>query len=244
MDDVKAHFTRATDRLKEHLRQELNTLLLRYLSDIISGAHNNVDLSKIAAVHDSSLAAMVSQIDEQYLPKTQRQELYNFITRLRSGDVTRPDTKVVAHFVGKLLDLHTAQQAQESRINSFVNTCNSYLENKQCVFDKQHFRLFIQPTPSSQDDALDLKNLSSGEKQIVSLFSEIILRENRKYYVFIDEPELSLSVDWQRRFLQDIVSSGYCAGLIAVTHSPFIFENALDQYAHDLAEFTSPRPVS
>jgi predicted ATPase len=53
----------------------------------------------------------------------------------------------------------------------------------------------------------------------------------------IDEPELSLSVPWQRQFLVDIVQGKFCSGLMAVTHSPFIYENELDDYTHGLGEF-------
>jgi predicted ATP-binding protein involved in virulence len=55
--------------------------------------------------------------------------------------------------------------------------------------------------------------------------------------VVIDEPELSISEPWQRRFLQDLKDTGKCSGLIAVTHSPFVFENSLAEYAHSISEF-------
>jgi hypothetical protein len=57
--------------------------------------------------------------------------------------------------------------------------------------------------------------------------------------VLIDEPELSLSVPWQKRFLVDIINGDFCAGLVAVTHSPFIYDNKLKPYAHSLGEFAS-----
>ena len=50
----------------------------------------------------------------------------------------------------------------------------------------------------------------------------------------IDEPELSLSIDWQRRLLPDIIRSGNCNMLLAVTHSPFIFENEFDMDAKEI----------
>jgi hypothetical protein len=79
--------------------------------------------------------------------------------------------------------------------------------------------------------------LSSGEKQIVSLFSHIYFSGDKNYFVIIDEPELSLSVPWQQRFLPDIIDTKRCTGLIAVTHSPFIWENTLEPYVRSLAEF-------
>jgi predicted ATPase len=88
-----------------------------------------------------------------------------------------------------------------------------------------------------EEKELKLSMLSSGEKQIVSLFSHIYLSGIQEFFVVIDEPELSLSVPWQKRFLMDIVSSGRCSGLIAVTHSPFIYDNELDGYAHSIEEF-------
>ena len=85
---------------------------------------------------------------------------------------------------------------------------------------------------------LEMSALSAGEKQIVSLFSHLYLSENQNHFVIIDEPELSLSVPWQRRFLPDILKK--CSGLFAVTHSPFIFDNVLGFHTHALDEFSSP----
>lgn len=85
-----------------------------------------------------------------------------------------------------------------------------------------------------------MEELSSGEKQIVSLFSHLTLDDDVSNYIVIDEPELSLSVDWQQRFLEDISQLSTCAFIGAVTHSPFIFENSLDPYTVDLLEHTTP----
>lgn len=57
--------------------------------------------------------------------------------------------------------------------------------------------------------------------------------------VLFDEPELSLSIYWQERLLPDILTSKRCAFMLAVTHSPFIFNNELKQYAVGLKEFIS-----
>src|SRR5690606_16383917 len=75
-----------------------------------------------------------------------------------------------------------------------------------------------------------LDSLSSGEKQMVSLFAKMFLYPKQKI-VLIDEPELSLSLDWQTQILPDILASPTCHQLIAITHSPFVFENALEPFA-------------
>ncbi|OUI98533.1 hypothetical protein HK20_06255 [Acetobacter sp. DsW_54] len=65
---------------------------------------------------------------------------------------------------------------------------------------------------------------------MVSLFAKMFLYPNRKI-VLIDEPELSLSIDWQREILVDVLGAPSCAQLIAITHSPFVFDNDLEPFA-------------
>ena len=83
--------------------------------------------------------------------------------------------------------------------------------------------------------------LSSEEKQIISIFSKIYLSDrDKRFIVLFDEPELSLSMLWQKQLLPDIVNSNKCDFLLAVTHSPFIFDNELDKYAVGLSEYITP----
>lgn len=79
----------------------------------------------------------------------------------------------------------------------------------------------------NQQKVISLTQLSSGEKQIVSLFSKMYLECEEKNIVIIDEPELSLSLKWQQMLLPDIMRSGNCNLLITVTHSPFILKMSL-----------------
>ena len=112
------------------------------------------------------------------------------------------------------------------------------LTGKELVYDNLAFEISIkQMTKGKPPQTILMRMLSSGEKQIVSLFSHIYFSGQSGYFVVIDEPELSLSVPWQKRFLPDIIATDKCEGLIAVTHSPFIFENQLDPFTHSIEEF-------
>ena len=79
-----------------------------------------------------------------------------------------------------------------------------------------------------------MSNLSSGEKQIVSLFSKLYLENEKECILIIDEPELSISMKWQKMLLPDIMRSENCKLLLTVTHSPFIFENEFDMDAKEM----------
>ena len=147
--------------------------------------------------------------------------------------------KVIAHFLLKLLEFYAEQQTREKNVRDFVGSCNKYLTGKQIVWDNNRYRTFIESDGAVADEEpLEMKSLSSGEKQIVSLFSHLYLSGQSQFFVIIDEPELSLSVTWQRRFLPDILATGMCTGLVAVTHSPFIWDNDIEPYVRSLSEFT------
>jgi predicted ATPase len=138
----------------------------------------------------------------------------------------------------------------ENPMKTFVEVCNSYLFKKILVFDNMEYEFDIRyggikqvyKTGTKEDSTnrnIELEELSSGEKQIVSLFSHLMLENGAINYVIIDEPELSLSIDWQKRFLPDIKETPGCVFLGAVTHSPFIFDNNLEKHTVDILEHMS-----
>lgn len=63
--------------------------------------------------------------------------------------------------------------------------------------------------------------LSAGEKQMLSFICYNAFHKNT--VLFIDEPELSLHVDWQRQLYPILQSQGSGNQFIFATHSPFIY---------------------
>ena len=123
----------------------------------------------------------------------------------------------------------------DNSIKEFERICNEYLVGKKFIFDESNVTLNIYNNITN--DKVELNQLSSGEKQIVSLFSKIYLEEKNDFIVFFDEPELSLSIKWQKQLLPHILESNKCSFLLAVTHSPFIFSNYLEDYTIGLNVF-------
>lgn len=102
---------------------------------------------------------------------------------------------------------------------------------KKMIVDRTNLSVSVISLPADKEVPLDA--LSSGEKQMISLFARLYLYPGKKI-VLIDEPELSLSIDWQRGILVDILLSPNCEQVVAITHSPFVFDNALDEYSRPL----------
>jgi predicted ATP-dependent endonuclease of OLD family len=64
--------------------------------------------------------------------------------------------------------------------------------------------------------------LSSGEKQILKIFLRVLIQNNRPTILFMDEPEISLHLDWQRKLIQYIKELNPNVQIILATHSPGI----------------------
>ena len=82
-------------------------------------------------------------------------------------------------------------------------------------------------TVGKAKDAISSDKLSSGEKQMLSFLCYNAF--NQGMTVFIDEPELSLHVDWQRRLLPTLLKQGEKNQFFLATHSPFIYSKYPDK---------------
>ncbi|MGY2401148.1 AAA family ATPase [Pseudomonas sp. SDO5271_S396] len=78
------------------------------------------------------------------------------------------------------------------------------------------------------NDLVRFSLLSSGEQQIIMLFSKIAAHAKPGMVFLIDEPEISLHVQWQQALpglLSEIARQAACSFVIA-THSPTLVANA------------------
>lgn len=142
--------------------------------------------------------------------------------------------RFLGYYLLKINNIYEKQEKNESKIKKFIEVCNSYLFNKKFIYLDKETRVKVV---DEEEKEINLSDLSSGEKQIVSLFSKLYLEDKNDLMIVIDEPELSISIVWQRKILVDIINSGKCKLLLTVTHSPFVFDNEFNDYAHSLNEY-------
>ncbi len=232
MEDVVDKINSVLDTIKESSRTELNNLAGSYLRDVIRNQAQTYDKKLITSLKEITLNRILSRVEEKTLSDEDKASMLAFINRMKSSNsvITEQD-KYLAHFLSKLIEIYNKQKELEKPIVSLLTVCNKYLVGKSLRFDEINYRIYIK---SEGSGLIEFSMLSSGEKQIVSLFSHLYLGESQYYYVVIDEPELSLSVEWQNMLLPDIWESGKCKFLLAVTHSPFIYENSFDAYTTEM----------
>ena len=92
-------------------------------------------------------------------------------------------------------------------------------KDKGFIFESDHDGSIVPP-----------KALSSGEQHEIVLTYGLLFKASPGSLILIDEPELSLHVTWQRKFLEDIAKISKLADLdfLVATHSPSIIHNRRD----------------
>lgn len=239
MEDVRSNIDTKSRFLRDYSLAQFNDLSGLYLRDVIKGTADQYSPSQIAGLSEDGLAVILGRVSEQVLSEEDKSLLREKILDMKGKKKNQMEVNdlYLAHYFSRLMSASADISAQEIDIAAFVDVCNRYLQpEKRMVYDDTKFTVEII---DDRDRKIDLSMLSSGEKQVVSLFSHLYLDNIEDQIVIIDEPELSLSVPWQKRFLTDILDSDRCNFILSVTHSPFIYQNRLKGFAVDLRRRTS-----
>jgi len=67
--------------------------------------------------------------------------------------------------------------------------------------------------------------LSSGEKQMLIILLTVLVEDDQPYVLFMDEPEVSLHIEWQKRLIDLILELNPNVQIILTTHSPAVVMN-------------------
>lgn len=123
---------------------------------------------------------------------------------------------------------YTVFQDLISKLDLFTHIINNRLTFKHISISRENgFNIVDNDNPQK---TLNLSQLSSGEKQEIVLFYDLIFSTREKLLLLIDEPEISLHISWQKKFLDDLLEVAKHSNIqvIVATHSPQIVSNHMD----------------
>ena len=80
--------------------------------------------------------------------------------------------------------------------------------------------------------------LSSGEKQMLALLLTVLIEDNQHYVLFMDEPEVSLHIDWQKNLIDMILDLNPNVQIILTTHSPAVIMNGWMDKVTEVTDIT------
>jgi len=93
--------------------------------------------------------------------------------------------------------------------------------NKTIYFEDKNIGI-----KTKNDIDIELGSLSSGEKHLLRIFIETLMAKDNP--TIIDEPELSMHIDWQDRLISAMQELNPSTQIIMATHSPEISANVSD----------------
>ncbi|MFC0409700.1 AAA family ATPase [Roseomonas elaeocarpi] len=226
MEDVSSAIQAFERETRDFARNRFNRMMTSYLKEMANSRSLSVGDLRSHRIDAKTIEVVLSRIEEGLLSTKEKKQISDIILELSAGPGAgnQPfNKKWLAHFFVRLLEVNTEIEDKEAPIREFAISLEKYFLPKAVSYDIEKYHLSIQ---EAGGENLELSDLSLGEKQLVSILSQLYLQsENKRFNVLIDEPELSLSVPWQSELIPDIVAAPACNQLIAVTHSPFVYDN-------------------
>jgi len=80
--------------------------------------------------------------------------------------------------------------------------------------------------------------LSSGEKQMLVILLTVLVEDDQHYVLFMDEPEVSLHIEWQKRLIDLIIELNPNVQIILTTHSPAVVMNGWVDQVTEVSDIT------
>ena len=223
MEDVKERIKRIENQIKQSSIDGFSKVTGEMLSQLLKG-FPKIEEKDISNIDTKTIEIVVYRVGDN-LNKSDREKILSLI----KDKEKLLEKEELVYFILKLVEIYEQHKHLDDAIKKFKDTCNAYLVDKEFRYNESSVSLKI--FRENTNDIVELNKLSSGEKQIVSLFSRLYFDEFKNLIILFDEPELSLSIKWQQKLLPDIVNSQKISFLLSVTHSPFIFKNELEKYA-------------
>lgn len=229
MSDVKEKIEKITSEIIRSSVEWFSKINGQMLSQLVNGV--KVTPKMIRSIKQPKAVEVVLERIGKNITAAQKEQILELV---RSGKIFEGHEPLI-YFVANLLAVYEQQQENDTAIQQFTHYCNKYLSDKEFKYDESSVKISI--LRKKNQAPVDIETLSSGEKQIISLFALLYLQRTENLAIFFDEPELSLSIEWQRTLIPDILASGKCQFILCTTHSPFIFDNELVSITTDLAGY-------
>lgn len=87
-------------------------------------------------------------------------------------------------------------------------------------------------------ETLSPYKLSSGEKQMLIIMLTVLVQDRQPYVLFMDEPEVSLHVEWQQHLISRIRALNPNVQIVLTTHSPAVIMDGWLDAVTDVLDIT------
>ena len=230
----------------------------RYQSSRIARRHAEYGMEKMREVQEaiSDFSTMVSVSDHKFIASISTHDIVSLLSQKHSdisGEANKRHRNTSDEITQKIRDYFGKGGGVDPQDLQKAKSLLDEIQKRLEVVDKEQEKLF-QPISvlseyvddffkdygiriaenitlghdtESISNVISSDKLSAGEKQMLSFLCYNAFSEGMA--IFIDEPELSLHVDWQRRLFPALLKQGQRNQFFVATHSPFIYAKYPDK---------------
>ena len=144
-------------------------------------------------------------------------QLYQLQRRYLDYQVNQSN-RIVALFTAADPEAQQKAAAIASEKNHFQDLVDELFLATGKRIDRSSNEIFFH----QMDERLTPYLLSSGEKQMLIILLTVLVENREPYVLLMDEPEVSLHVEWQQRLLELIMDLNPNVQIILSTHSPAV----------------------
>jgi predicted ATPase len=225
------------DFLEESFSQIVNRLWSSYSAEVLGivqrvQAHGLAEILKaIVTGHPSSKATM--QVDLPVIYERVSKFLERQGSRGILGDTGAFEQRYQSNsqFRSAVTDINSVElqiqdaMAPRNKLESLIG--RMFTGNKRVTFKDSSIEIM-----GTDNQKIGLGRLSSGEKQLIRIFIDAISVGESS--LILDEPEISMHVDWQRSLINAMRELNPGMQIITATHSPEVMAEISDKNIYRL----------
>lgn len=219
---IEGGFTIGEDRFVRTKNNDIEESLGSLSKKLSKGAHTFVvSLSTVDIV--TMLVKQYTDISEvsNKMQQTTSSELIDTIRNFKQSQSNNSDALNVIDTVYSRI-----QELEENR-SKIMKPLEAVVDLAMKLFKHDGIKLGRTLSFGDAAGAINSDLLSAGEKQMLSFIAYNAFYKDSVF--IIDEPELSLHVDWQRQLFPTLQSQNSTNQFIIATHSPFIYSKYPDK---------------
>lgn len=158
-------------------------------------------------------------------------QLYQLQRRYLDYQVSMSN-RMVALFTSGDADANAKVQAIAAQKTHFFDLVDSLFKDTRKKIKRDSNEIVLEQGL----ETLQPYQLSSGEKQMLIILLTVLVQNREPFTLFMDEPEISLHVEWQQRLIGLIRDLNPNTQVVLTTHSPAVIMNGWTDCVTDVED--------
>ena len=179
-------------------------------------------------------------------------KLLSYLVSASVSELDRFLDKVVERYKSYQIELSNKMVNQmahkdfdSSAVKELFGTKNKFMDKIDSLFKDSGKKINrskgeLEFIFESDGESHPYSQLSAGEKQVLLILLTVFMQGGEEAILIMDEPEISLHIDWQKRLLADILDLNPKCQVIVSTHSPAMIVDGWHNAVVNMDALSSP----